>query len=114
MIPKPPLQGVRREGGARAFSLAKDSLSSCCPLCSDFGVFIGSFCKASLQNSGAASLHQQEEHLLHTEPATAHGRNELCFPKQHLSHTGAEWMLMFQYTEIKEDQESLLRDKVFL
>lgn len=36
------------------------------------------------------------------------------FSKAALVTQGAEWMLVFQYTEIKEDQESLLRDKVFL
>lgn len=36
------------------------------------------------------------------------------FSKATLVTQGAEWMLVFQYTKIKEDQESLLRDKVFL
>lgn len=113
VIPKSPLQGVRREGGAHAFSLAKDRFSSCV---AHFAV-TPEYLQAPFEKPLSKVL---------VLPACI-GRRNICilnlqqpmeamsmFSKAALVTQGAEWMLVFQYTEIKEDQESLLRDKVFL
>lgn len=118
------MHGVRREAEARLQFGKGQTKQLCCPLCCGFRVFMQLVLQIPFQKPllvTAASLHQQEDNLLHTEPNQQPTKETLSLPltkiivsKACLSYKNVVWMLILQHTEIKEDQESLLRDKVFL